>query len=289
MSCKLPGVVRNDAPPGSGLNKKMNRLLGLRAAIVSLALLSALLFLWHDATRSSSPNAAAAVVQGKPAMPGPLVVGSKLLEHLRDPFAVKGSDNSLVLQIGYSLTHAAAGFLLAMLVALPLGFLSGLSPLLRQSLAPFIQLLRPVALAWIPLALYFFRNSGPAVVLVTFACALWPMLLHTSGGVFSVRKDWIDMARTLEVGPIRRARTIVLPAAAPALIAGMRLSAGIAWAAAIAAEMLASGTGIGAFLLNEWYSLSFANVVVAIFAIGAVGMAIDQFLAHCGRAVSYRA
>lgn len=267
----------------------MNRLLGLRAAIVSLALLSALLFMWHDATRPVAPNSSPAAAKVRPAMPGPLEVGNRLLDHLRDPLAAKGpKDASLILQIAYSLGHAAAGFLLAMLVAIPLGFLSGLSPLFSRSLAPFIQLLRPVALAWIPLALYFFKNSGPAVVLVTFACALWPMLMQTSGGVFAVRKDWLDLARRLEIGPIRRARSIVLPAAAPALLSGMRLSAGIAWAATIAGEMLAGGHGIGAFLLNEWYGLSFANVVVAIVAIGAIGMALDQFLAHCARSVSYR-
>src|SRR6476660_411940 len=156
----------------------MNRLLALRAAVVSLTLLGTALFLWHDLTRSATLRPSAGVTQSRPAMPGPLDVGHQLLEHLRDPLSVKHpGENSLVLHLAASLAHAAAGFLLAALVALPLGLLTGLSPLFSRSLAPFIQLLRPVAFAWIPLALYFLRSNAVAVILVIFACALWPMLM----------------------------------------------------------------------------------------------------------------
>ena len=127
----------------------MKRLLALRAAVVSLTLFGTALFLWHDLTRSTAPRLVAGVTQSRPAMPGPLDVGYQLLEHLRDPLSVQHpGEKSLVLHLAASLAHAAAGFLLATLVALPLGILTGLSPLFSRSLAPFIQLLRPVAFAW---------------------------------------------------------------------------------------------------------------------------------------------
>lgn len=267
----------------------MNRLLALRAAIVSLTLLGALLFMWHDLTRGSYQGMPAGTQQSRPAMPGPLDVGNKLVEHLRDPFSVQHPrEKGLVLHVAASLAHAAAGFVLATLIAVPVGLFTGLSPLLNRSLAPFIQLLRPIAFGWVPLALYFLKSNATAVVLIIFACALWPMLVATADGVAAVHKDWLGLARGLEVGGLRRLRTIVLPAAAPAIFSGMRQSAAAAWAAAIAAEMLAGGSGIGAFLWNEWYNLSFTNVVAAIIVTGAAGMALDQFLAHCGRSVSYR-
>src|SRR5258705_2914013 len=123
-------------------------------------------------------------------MSDPLDVGVKLLEQLRDPLAVKGpKEKGLFLQLGYSLAHAAAGFLAAVLVALPVGFLLGLSPLLSLSLQPFVQILKPVSLAWLPLGLYLLKDSGPSVVLVVFLCALWPTLITAPGDVAAVRKS----------------------------------------------------------------------------------------------------
>jgi ABC-type nitrate/sulfonate/bicarbonate transport system, permease component len=115
----------------------MNRLLALRAAVVSLTLLGAVLFLWHDLTRSTSPRSVTGITQSRPVLPGPLDVGSQLLEHLRDPLSIQHpGEKGLVLHLAASLAHAVAGFLLAVLVALPLGVLTGLSPLFSRSLAP---------------------------------------------------------------------------------------------------------------------------------------------------------
>ena len=278
----------------------MGRLLALRAAILSLLLLGAFLFVWHEATRGTaavqamSPEYArlmgAGATQGTSAMPGPLDVGARLIEHLRHPFYDHGpNDKGIGIQLAWSIARVMTGYLLAVAVAIPVGFLIGMSPLIGRALDPFIQVLKPVSpLAWMPLALYTIKDSGLSAVFVIFICSLWPMLINTAFGVASVRREWLNVARTLEVGVLRRAFTIILPAAAPTILTGMRISIGIAWLVIVAAEMLVGGTGIGYFVWNEWNNLSIANVIIAILVIGVVGMALDLVLARLTRAVTFQ-
>src|SRR6202035_3134281 len=142
-------------------------------------------------------------------------------------------------------------------------------------------------LAWMPLALYTIKDSGLSAIFVIFICSVWPMLINTAFGVASVRKEWINVARTLEVGTVRRAFTVILPAAAPTMLTRMRVCICIAWLVIVAAEMLVGGTGIGYFVWNEWNNLSITNVIIAIFTIGVVGMVIDQVLARVTPTVTF--
>jgi nitrate/nitrite transport system permease protein len=273
--------------------------LGLRAAVLSAALLFAFVTVWHLATRGAAPVApmdpeyaklmGASAVKGTSAMPGPLDVAARLWEHVRDPFYDRGpNDKGIGIQLAFSIARVGAGYLLAVLVAIPTGFLIGMSPLMRQALDPFIQVMKPVSpLAWMPLALYTIKDSGLSAIFVIFICSLWPMLINTAFGVATVRREWLNVARTLEVGPLRRALTIVLPAAAPTILTGMRISIGIAWLVIVAAEMLVGGTGIGYFVWNEWNNLSITNVIIAILMIGLVGMVLDLALARLARLVAF--
>ncbi len=270
--------------------------LNLRALVLSLAILVVFLTAWHVGTQSGGAGPAAnidpeyaklmgqQVTQGKSAMPGPLDVARTIWGHLRDPFYDKGpNDKGLGIQLAYSLGRVLLGYAFAVLLAVPLGFLIGMSPLISKALDPFIQVLKPISpLAWMPLALY-----SVSAIFVIFICSVWPMLLNTAFGVSAVRKEWLNVARTLEVGPVRRAFTIILPAAAPTILTGMRISIGIAWLVIVAAEMLVGGTGIGYFVWNEWNNLSITNVIVAITVIGVMGMILDQTLARLQRAVTY--
>jgi nitrate/nitrite transport system permease protein len=113
------------------------------------------------------------------------------------------------------------------------------------------------------------------------------MLINTAFGVASVRREWLNVARTLEVTPLRRAFEVILPAAAPTILTGMRISMGIAWLVIVAAEMLVGGTGIGYFVWNEWNNLSLPNVIFAILTIGVVGMLLDMAFARAQKAVTY--
>jgi nitrate/nitrite transport system permease protein len=273
--------------------------LSLRAGLVSLALLLAFLLIWQIAvggtakTEAMDPEYAAlmgaSATTGKSAMPGPLDVGATLWKHLKDPFYDRGpNDKGLGIQLAYSIGRVALGYGLAVLVAIPIGFLIGMSPLMNRALDPFIQLLKPVSpLAWMPLALYTIKDSGLSAIFVIFICSLWPMLINTAFGVAGTRREWLNVARTLEVGPFRRAVTVILPAAAPTILTGMRISIGIAWLVIVAAEMLVGGTGIGYFVWNEWNNLSITNVITSILVIGLVGMILDQLLARAQRLVTF--
>jgi nitrate/nitrite transport system permease protein len=280
----------------------MKNSLNLRAVILSVALFVALCVAWQIAVRPAAPTGpaldpeyaklvgAAASVGQKTPMPGPLDVADKLWSHLKDPFYVRGSnDKGLGVQLAYSLARVLGGYLLAAAVAIPLGFVIGMSPLFNKALDPYIQVLRPVSpLAWMPLALYTIKDSAVSSIFVIFICSIWPMLTNTAFGVGSVRREWLNVAKTLEVGPWRTAFRVILPAAAPTIMTGMRISIGIAWLVIVAAEMLVGGTGIGYFVWNEWNNLSITNILSAILVIGLMGMALDQLLARCARLVAYQ-
>ena len=273
--------------------------LALRSAVLSVALFAGFILVWHLATnthqtvQAMDPEYAKlmgmTVTQGKSAMPGPLDVATKIWDHLKDPFYDRGSnDKGLGIQLAYSIARVMVGYLIAVAVAISVGFLIGMSPLLSRALDPFIQILKPISpLAWMPLALYTIKDSSLSAIFVIFICSLWPTLINTAFGVASVRREWLNVARTLEVGVFRRAFTIILPAAAPTILTGMRISIGIAWLVIVAAEMLVGGTGIGYFVWNEWNNLSITNVIAAILVIGVVGMAFDQILARLTRLVTF--
>jgi len=163
-----------------------------------------------------------------------------------------------------------------------------MSPLIYRALDPFIQVLKPISpLAWMPLALYTIKDAAISSVFVIFICSVWPMLINTAYGVASVKRDWLNVAKTLEVGALRKAFRVILPAAAPTILTGMRISMGIAWLVIVAAEMLVGGTGIGYFVWNEWNNLSIANILAGILAIGLVGMLLDLAVARLQHALTY--
>jgi len=272
----------------------------LMAGVISALLLALGLGIWHLATLPKGGAGAVdpeyaklvgaqAAVGAKSAFPTPGDLGRKLIEHVRDPFYDKGpNDKGIGVQLAYSIGRVLLGFFLAAGVAIPIGFLIGMSPLVYRALDPFIQVLKPISpLAWMPLALFTLKDSDISAVFVIFICSIWPMLINTAFGVASVRRDWLNVAKTLEVNPLRKAFTVILPAAAPTILTGMRISIGIAWLVIVAAEMLVGGTGIGYFVWNEWNNLSIANILSGILAIGLVGMALDYLVGRLQRAVTY--
>ena len=273
----------------------------LRALLLSLLILLVFLAVWQIGTQPVGGSAVvdddyaklvgtAAASGQKSAFPTPVDFGRKLIEQLSNPFYVNGpNDKGIGIQLAWSIGRVALGFLLAALVAIPLGFLIGMSRTVFEALDPFIQVLKPISpLAWMPLALFTLKDSGVSAIFVIFICSIWPMLINTAFGVAAVRKEWLDVARTLEVKPLRRALLVILPAAAPTIMTGMRISIGIAWLVIVAAEMLVGGTGIGYFVWNEWNNLSISNILVAILMIGLIGMVLDMCFARLQKAVTYR-
>jgi len=276
--------------------------LKLRAALLSVVIFLGILAVWHAATRPaqvaavSTQDAEYAKLMGKSADSGKTTgfptlgqMGETVWKNLSHPFYDNGpNDKGIGIQLAFSLGRVGLGFLIAALVAIPFGFAIGMSPLLSQALNPFIQVLKPISpLAWMPLALYTIKDSSVSGIFVIFICSIWPMLINTAFGVASVRRDWLNVAKTLEVSPLRKAFLVILPAAAPTILTGMRISMGIAWLVIVAAEMLVGGTGIGYFVWNEWNNLSLTNVIFAILMIGIVGMLLDLLFARLQKMVTY--
>ena len=271
----------------------------LRAFLLSLAIFAAFILVWYaaidagvDTSANMNPEYAAlmgATAKGGSAMPGPQAVGAQIWEHITNPFYDKGpNDKGVGIQLGYSIIRVMIGFSIAVLVAIPLGFVIGMSEVLYRAFDPFLQILKPISpLAWMPLALYTIKDSNASSIFVIFICSIWPMLINTAFGVASVRKEWLNVAKTLEVKPLRTAFKVILPAAAPTIMTGMRIAIGIAWLVIVAAEMLVGGTGIGYFVWNEWNNLSITNVIAAIFFIGLVGMVLDLILGQLSKLVAY--
>ncbi len=196
-------------------------------------------------------------------------------------------------QVATSLKTVAAGFLLANLIAIPLGVLCGLSSGVYRAINPLIQVFKPVSpLAWLPLvtmvvsATYTaqdplfdkaFLNSAITVAL----CCLWPTLINTTVGVAGIDRDLVNVSRVMSLAPLMHVRKIVLPAAMPMIFTGLRLSLATGWMVLIAAEMLSQNPGLGKFVWDEFQngsSSSLGRIMVAVVAIGLIGFALDKLM-----------
>lgn len=205
-------------------------------------------------------------------------------------------------QIGTSLKTVFTGFLLAAIVAIPLGIAIGLSASLYGAVNPIIQLFKPVSpLAWLPLvtivvsSLYTSVHADIPKSYVTSAftvmlCCLWPTVINTAVGVTSVSSDLNNVSRVLRLNWIRHVRSIVLPAAVPMIFTGLRLSLSTAWMVLIAAEMLSQNPGLGKFVWDEFQngsSDSLGRIMVAVLTIGIIGYLLDRGMLALQRRVSW--
>ena len=267
----------------------MHKSLRFRAAVLSIVLLALFLGIWEGLNITPEDSKPLSEYEMMMGVPPPSAVIKLAVEELSHPFYDAGpNDKGIGIQLAYSIYRVLTGFFLAALVALPIGFLVGMSPLMQKALNPFIQVLRPISpLAWMPLALFIIKDSETSAIFVIFICSIWPMLINTAFGVANVRQDWVNVARTHELGPLKTAFQVILPAAAPTILTGMRISIGIAWLVIVAAEMLVGGTGIGYYVWNEWNNLDLASVIFSILMIGLVGMLLDMALGSITRLVEY--
>ncbi len=267
-----------------------------RAALLSLIILFIGLGIW-EALNQPPPSTEALTEyelmmgssDNEARVPPPSAVLGRAWEELSNPFYDAGpNDKGIGIQLAYSLYRVLLGFFGAAVIALPLGFLIGMSPLMHKALNPFIQVLRPISpLAWMPLALFVIKDSELSAIFVIFICSIWPMLINTAFGVSNVRKDWVNVAKTHELSQLKTAFLVILPAAAPTIVTGMRISVGIAWLVIVAAEMLVGGTGIGYYVWNEWNNLDLISVIFSILMIGIIGMLLDMALGVVAKLVAY--
>ena len=212
------------------------------------------------------------------------------LDYILNPFYERGPGN---LGIGWlllaSLRRVLLGFLLGAVVAIPLGFLIGMSRKAMLALNPVIQIFKPISpLAWLPIALAIFNLADPSAIFVIFITSLWPTIINTALGVSRVSKDYIDVARVLEMPQWRRITKIIWPASLPYIFTGLRISLGIAWLVIVAVEMLTGGIGIGFFVWDEWSRLNLSSVFLAVLVIGLTGLILDYSVGRIEALVTHR-
>jgi nitrate/nitrite transport system permease protein len=255
-----------------------------RAILSSAVLLTIFLALWQVSVKSTLPGAKA---EG---LPGPVAVASRAWEMISDPFYDNGpNDKGIGIQLGYSVGRLTIGYSAAALVAIFMGVMLGLSPGLYRALNPYIQVLKPISpLAWMPLFLYTIKDSTQSAIMVIFMSSLWPILANTAFGVAGIKRDYLNVSALLQLSWFKRLWKVILPAAAPAIVAGLRISIGSAWVAIVAAEMLIGGTGIGYFVWNEWNNLQLTSVIFAILLTGFVGLVLDFGFASLAKTLTYK-
>ena len=221
-----------------------------------------------------------AVSRMVPDLPSPWGPWDESKLYILQPLEKRGEmDQGIGLLAYYSLLRVARGFFLGILIGTPLGFLLGVSKGVARMLDPMIQIMRPISpLAWLPLGLILFRKSEPAALFAIAVCSMWPTVINTMAGVRAIPQDYWNVAKVLRLSRLTTFTKIVIPATLPYIFTGYRLSLGIAWLVIVASEMLTGTPGVGGFLWQEYNSLIYAHILLAIVTIGLVGYALDRLM-----------
>ncbi|MYM94870.1 nitrate ABC transporter permease [Duganella vulcania] len=283
----VPAVVEVDAAPvrrprrplaANASTRARQQVSATAMKIVAPLLGAALLVLvWQIITINNS------------SFPTPLVTLQEAVKLFSDPFYSKSpNDQGIGWNVLASLQRVAVGFGLAALVGIPLGFVIGRVQFIGSMFGPIISLLKPVSpLAWLPIGLLVFKSANPAAIWSIFICSIWPMIINTAVGVQRVPQDYMNVARVLNLTEWKVLTKILLPSALPYILTGVRLSIGTAWLVIVAAEMLTGGVGIGFWVWDEWNNLNVPHIIIAIVAIGVVGLMLEQALMALARAFTY--
>ncbi|UVH55276.1 nitrate ABC transporter permease [Variovorax paradoxus] len=221
--------------------------------------------------------------------PTPAATWQQAVTVFSDPFYSKGpNDQGVGWNVLSSLQRVALGFGLAALVGIPAGFAIGRFEFLARMFNPLISLLRPVSpLAWLPIGLLVFKGANPAAIWTIFICSIWPMVINTAVGVQRVPSDYMNVAKVLNLSEWKILTKILFPAVLPYMLTGVRLAVGTAWLVIVAAEMLTGGVGIGFWVWDEWNNLNVANIIIAIFVIGIVGLVLEFALIKLATAFTF--
>ena len=215
-----------------------------------------------------------------PDLPSPARTWQESKIYILEPLVKRGeTDQGIALLAYYSLVRVAQGFLLGILIGTPVGFLLGVSPVLTRMFDPLMQVMRPISpLAWLPLGLVLFQKSEPAALFAIGVCSMWPTIINTMMGVRAIPQDYWNVARVLRLSRTTTFVKIIVPATLPYMFTGYRLSLGIAWLVIVASEMLTGAPGVGGFLWQEYNSLIYAHILLAIVTIGVIGFVLDRLM-----------
>src|SRR5216117_3600402 len=242
--------------------------LGARFVLPFLGL-AAVLLLWTVVSQTVAAD-----------LPSPWKTWTESKRYVFEPFFKDGEMNQGIGRLAfYSLVRVAKGFVLALAIGTPIGFLLGLSRRFHESFDPIVQFMRPISpLAWLPLGLVIFQKSEPAAIFTIALCAMWPTVINTAVGVRSISQDYLNVGRVLKLSRWKMLTKIIVPATVPYVFTGYRLSLGLAWLVIVAAEMLTGTPGVGGFLWQEYNSLVYSHILLSVITIGAIGFALDRLM-----------
>lgn len=224
-----------------------------------LLLIAALVALWWIVV----------VQSGSVIFPTPLQVARGTLE--------LAADGTLWQHIAASLIRVATGFLIALLLALPLGLWMGRVDAAYRTLNPLFQILRPISpIAWIPIAILWFGVGDVSPVFLIFLAAVFPLIVQTAAGVHAIDARYLRAAENFGVPRARLFRQVIVPAVLPEILTGMRISLGVAWLVVVAAEMIVRSSGLGYLIMDARNAGNrYDLVVAAMIIIGVIGLGID--------------
>ncbi len=223
-------------------------------------------------------------------LPSPIQTFQDSVPYLQNFFSTTQGDEGIFFLTLYSLLRVAVGFAIAVIIAVPLGFLIGTSEKAQKMLMPLVQIGKPISpLAWLPVGIVvstalltdaprMVAQNTPAIFVIVVT-SLWPTLINTALGVKSIPQDYWNVSKVLNLSRSKVVTKIMIPSTLPYVFAGMRLSLGIAWLVIVAAEMLTGGTGIGFFVWDTYNTGEISLVILSLFVIGIVGLLLDQFVA----------
>jgi NitT/TauT family transport system permease protein len=234
----------------------------LKKILFPVTLLAALLALWWGAVLWTE-----SVI-----FPTPLQVVTATWELARD--------GTLWDHVGASLMRVSIGFVLAVLVAMPLGLLMGRIQIIYTTLNPVVQILRPISpIAWIPLAILWFGVGNVSPIFLIFIASVFPMVVQTAAGVLTIEQRYLRAAENFTVSRRKLFLQVIIPAALPEMIIGMRIGLGVAWLVVVAAEMIALHSGLGYLIIDSRNAGNRYDLVIAgMIMIGLIGLLLDGIM-----------
>jgi len=252
----------------------MTSRIDVAAVLLPILGLGVMLLIWAVLSATVAPD-----------LPSPIKTWEESKPYILNPFFKDGEMNQGIGRFAFlSLVRVTKGFLLAIVIGTPLGFLLGLSAFFHRTFDPVIQILRPISpLAWLPLGLIIFRQSEPAAIFTIATCAMWPTVINTAVGVRSINPEYLSVGRVLKLSPMKTLRRIIIPGSLPYVFTGYRLSLGLAWLVIVASEMLTGAPGVGGFLWQEYNSLVYSHILLSIITIGLIGFALDRLMSMVER------
>jgi len=218
-------------------------------------------------------------------LPTPWEIVARMADLTRDPFA----GFTLQVHLLSSLQRFAMGFVLAVCVGIPLGLLMAWFRWIDKIVGPLFEAVRFVApIAWVPFAALWFGTGIGGPVLIIFMGAMPPVLINTYRGAKYVDRKYLEASSMLGAGAWRGITQIVLPAAVPSIVSGLRISAGLAWQSLVGAELIVASSGVGYLMVKGQAGLSTSTVMSGMIAIGCVGIVIDVLLRKLQQTIETR-